>query len=46
VLKGLVIRKNGSEKVEMTAIPYCDWANRGVGEMTVWFPKEGAEHGE
>jgi uncharacterized protein len=46
VLKGLVIRKNGSEKVEMTAIPYCDWANRGVGEMTVWFPVEGAEHGE
>ena len=46
VLKAQVIRKNRSEKVEMTAIPYCDWANRGVGEMTVWFPQEGATHGE
>ncbi len=46
VLKGQVIRKNGSEKVVMTAIPYCDWANRGVGEMTVWFPQQGAAHGE
>ena len=46
VLKGKVIRKDGTEKVEMTAIPYCDWANRGVGEMTVWFPREGATHGE
>jgi uncharacterized protein len=22
----------------MTAIPYYSWANRGKGEMTVWFP--------
>ena len=42
VLKGEVIRKGGAGKVEMTAIPYCDWANRGEGEMMVWFPLEGA----
>ena len=23
----------------MTAIPYYSWANRGKGEMTVWFPE-------
>ena len=23
----------------MTAIPYYAWANRGKGEMTVWFPQ-------
>ena len=45
VLKGSVVRKGGAP-VEMTAIPYCDWANRGAGEMTVWFPAEGATHGE
>jgi hypothetical protein len=45
VLKGSVIRKGGAP-VEMTAIPYCDWANRGAGEMAVWFPAEGAVHGE
>jgi hypothetical protein len=22
----------------LTAIPYYAWANRGKGEMTVWFP--------
>lgn len=46
VLKGMVDRKGQSGSVQMTAIPYCDWANRGAGEMTVWFPAEGAEHGE
>lgn len=25
--------------VEMTAIPYYSWANRGRGEMTVWIPE-------
>ena len=45
VLRGSVVRKGGAP-VEMTAIPYCDWANRGAGEMTVWFPAEGATHGE
>ncbi|GGF01853.1 glycoside hydrolase family 127 protein [Hymenobacter cavernae] len=24
----------------MTAIPYYAWANRGKGEMTVWFPRQ------
>jgi DUF1680 family protein len=24
----------------MTAIPYYSWANRGKGEMTVWFPEK------
>lgn len=24
----------------MTAIPYYTWANRGKGEMTVWFPEQ------
>ncbi len=38
VLKGKVIRKGDGSSVEVTAIPYCDWANRGEGEMTVWFP--------
>ena len=23
----------------LTAIPYYAWANRGKGEMTVWFPQ-------
>ncbi len=46
VLKGAVLRKGQTVPVEMTAIPYCDWANRGAGEMTVWFPAGGAVHGE
>ncbi|MGZ8539224.1 MAG: glycoside hydrolase family 127 protein [Chitinophagaceae bacterium] len=24
----------------LTAIPYYSWANRGKGEMTVWFPRQ------
>ncbi len=24
----------------MTAIPYYSWANRGKGEMTIWFPQQ------
>lgn len=46
VLKGEVMRQGQAGKVEMTAIPYCDWANRGEGEMRVWFPIEEAVHGE
>ena len=42
VLKGEVVRKdslaNGSSKVMLTVIPYYSWANRGKGEMQVWFP--------
>ncbi len=29
-----------TENKTMTAIPYYSWANRGEGEMTVWFPEE------
>jgi DUF1680 family protein len=39
----VVIRKDslhkGMKKVTLTAIPYYSWANRGEGEMTVWFPR-------
>ena len=45
VLKGAVKKKDGGT-AEMTAIPYCDWENRGEGEMRLWFPVEGAVHGE
>jgi len=42
VLKGEIVRRdslaNGSSKVMLTAIPYYSWANRGKGEMQVWFP--------
>ncbi|HNW76856.1 MAG TPA: glycoside hydrolase family 127 protein [Bacteroidales bacterium] len=30
---------NGQETIrDITAIPYCLWANRGMGEMRVWIP--------
>jgi hypothetical protein len=29
-----------TEHKAMTAIPYYAWANRGKGEMTVWFPEQ------
>jgi DUF1680 family protein len=29
-----------TENKTMTAIPYYSWANRGEGEMTVWFPEQ------
>ncbi len=29
-----------TETKTMTAIPYYAWANRGDGEMTVWFPEQ------
>jgi uncharacterized protein len=45
VIKGKIksiIQKNESatesKDIEFTAIPYYAWANRGSGEMTVWFP--------
>lgn len=40
VLKGRVKNNNGN--TELTAIPYYSWANRGKGEMTVWFPQANA----
>ncbi|NVM63251.1 hypothetical protein FHW88_001527 [Mucilaginibacter sp. SG538B] len=45
VLKGEILSKTKGEaakKVELTAIPYYSWANRGKGEMTVWFPEVNA----
>jgi DUF1680 family protein len=27
-----------SERTSATAIPYCEWANRGAGPMRVWIP--------
>jgi len=47
VLSGDVLamqRKTDSRRVEavkqsMTAIPYFAWANRGMGEMSVWLPR-------
>ncbi len=39
-----VIIENGNSistiKQKFTAIPYYSWANRGQGEMMVWFPTE------
>ncbi|MGZ3813152.1 MAG: glycoside hydrolase family 127 protein, partial [Mucilaginibacter sp.] len=29
-----------TQNVTLTAIPYYSWANRGKGEMTVWFPEQ------
>ena len=29
-----------TENKTMTAIPYYSWANRGKGEMMVWFPEK------
>jgi len=38
----IAIDNNGLQltttKKTFTAIPYYAWANRGKGEMTVWFP--------
>ena len=46
VLKGqtpkVVVKENKVETVisPFTAIPYYAWANRGEGEMRIWFPQE------
>jgi DUF1680 family protein len=37
VLKGVVVLKGGAAGSEITLIPYYAWANRGPGEMEVWF---------
>jgi uncharacterized protein len=29
-----------TQSATLTAIPYYSWANRGKGEMTVWFPEQ------
>lgn len=42
VLKAEVMQRHnlikGEKKVILTAIPYYSWANRGKGEMRIWFP--------
>ncbi len=37
VIKGDTIN---TIKQSFTAIPYYSWANRGKGEMNVWFPRK------
>ena len=43
VLKAEVLKTDSLygkvSKAEFTAIPYYSWANRGKGEMQVWFPQ-------
>ncbi|MGN6297917.1 MAG: glycoside hydrolase family 127 protein [Ginsengibacter sp.] len=40
----VIVSKNGesvqTEKQKFTAIPYYAWANRGKGEMMLWFPEK------
>jgi DUF1680 family protein len=40
----LIVSKNGesiqTQKQKFTAIPYYAWANRGKGEMMLWFPEK------
>jgi DUF1680 family protein len=43
LLNGVEVLTNktqNSEKPFITAIPYYAWANRGKGEMQVWFPEK------
>ena len=40
VLKADTTDKSKLETVQFMAIPYYSWANRGKGEMTVWFPED------
>ena len=32
--------RSAEEPATLTALPYYLWANRGKGEMTVWFPEQ------
>ncbi|MGI4021867.1 MAG: glycoside hydrolase family 127 protein [Janthinobacterium lividum] len=46
VLNGQVLKTDSADKsktqtVALTAIPYYSWANRGKGEMQVWFTEAG-----
>ena len=38
----VVVNENNVSTVKksFTAIPYYSWANRGKGEMNVWFPSQ------
>ncbi len=35
---GTITDATGAHKVDVTAVPYFAWANRGKGEMAVWLP--------
>ncbi|MEM7385044.1 MAG: beta-L-arabinofuranosidase domain-containing protein [Verrucomicrobiota bacterium] len=35
-----VTEDGGTEKADMVLTPYYAWNNRGVGSMTVWFPRD------
>ncbi|MDB5128162.1 glycoside hydrolase family 127 protein [Mucilaginibacter sp.] len=43
-VRGVKVDSNGQNistaNKTLTAIPYYSWANRGKGEMTVWFPQQ------
>ncbi len=41
VLRAAVSSRQGRPR-PLTAVPYYAWANRGAGEMAVWFPRAGA----
>jgi DUF1680 family protein len=43
IVPAVIITNNNNvstQKQSFTAIPYYSWANRGKGEMTVWFPTQ------
>jgi len=39
VLKGMGVTAAGLKDREIVLVPYYAWANRGAGEMAVWFPR-------
>jgi hypothetical protein len=39
VLRGRSAQKAGGGEPEIVLVPYYAWANRGAGEMKVWFPR-------
>ena len=40
LLKGVVVLKGKADGRDVTLIPYYAWANRGPGEMQVWFKQK------
>ncbi len=34
------VSPSSSDKVTLTAIPYFTWANRGMGSMRIWMPRQ------
>ena len=43
LLNGVVVLRGVSGGRNITLIPYYAWANRGPGEMRVWFPRPASE---